>query len=83
MANSCLENVDEFEERMSKNLVGAKIRDSINSSSSLEIFGKKNDVGQVCIIGRTNISLFQAAVDIIGRNEKDPLKFYIVGVIIF
>lgn len=66
-----------------KNLVGAKIRDSINSSSSLEIFGKKNVVGQVCSIGRTNIFLFQAAVDIIRSNKKDPLKFFIVGVIIF
>lgn len=82
MANSCLENLEEFEERRSKNLVGAKIRDSINSSSSLEIFGKKKDVGQVCIIGRTNISLFQAVVDIIARNKKDPLKIFIVGVIL-
>lgn len=80
MANSCLRNFKNLQNRC---LVGAKIHDSINSSSPLRFGG---DAGQVCILSRTNLALFQKVVEIIGchRSEvpENPLKIFIVGVCI-
>jgi hypothetical protein len=81
MATSCLKNVERTEiKRKSTNLFGAKIRDSISSFSPLR-FGKKTDVGQVCILSRTNLSLFQAVVHFIGSNRANPMKIFIFEVI--
>ena len=78
MANSCLKN---FKNLQNRSLVGAKIHDSINSSSPLRFGG---DAGQVCILSRTNLSLFQKVVEIIGCHKTEiptnPLKIFIVGV---
>jgi len=78
MANSCLKN---FKNLQTRSLVGAKIHDSINSSSPLRFGG---DAGQVCILSRSNLALFQKVVEIIGCHKTEvptnPLKIFIVGV---
>jgi len=83
IANSCLKY---FKEVKSRCLVGAKIRDSINLSSSIRL-GENDGAGKVCILSRTNLALFQKVVQIIGcdRTEipKRPLKISFVGVSLF
>ncbi len=83
MAHSCLSTLNNVNDKF---LMGAKVQDSLTDLDPiLTSGGSKTSNHQICFLARTNLTLYQKVVQVLGcdsasNSQKPKLKIAFAGV---